>query len=230
MMDEITLRALNTFTKNLKYLEEHHKPIFEKIALLNHLIDEGQYTEHYALEYKDEGYFDILEIATNEFLYKSNSLEAAQRMVDVIDFKRTGAIFKGQKYVYATEEQADRIDNSELSFHNSLWGTIKIINYVSKFAPAESFMNRVHKVIFLGIGLEITEYFIPVSHSMDEWMFKFYILIPWFFEEDTRYTSLRKIIDIFYCIIDHECYSILETCMGLGTSITREMIHKNNIF
>lgn len=152
-MDEITLKALNTFTKNLKYLEEHHKPIFEKIALLNHLIDEGKYTEHYALEYKDEGYFDILEIETNEFLYKSNSLEAAQRMVDVIDFKRTGAIFKGQKYVYATEEQADRIDNSELSFHNSLWGTIKIINYVSKFAPAESFMNRVHKVIFLGIGL-----------------------------------------------------------------------------
>ena len=153
MMDEITLRALNTFTKNLKYLEEHHKPIFEKIALLNHLIDEGQYTEHYALEYKDEGYFDILELETNEFLYKSNSLEAAQRMVDVIDFKRTGAIFKGQKYVYATEDQADRIDNSELSFHNSLWGTIKIINYVNKFAPAESFMNRVHKVIFLGIGL-----------------------------------------------------------------------------
>ncbi len=152
-MDEITLRALNTFTKNLKYLEEHHKPIFEKIALLNHLIDEGQYTEHYALEYKDEGYFDILELETNEFLYKSNSLEAAQRMVDVIDFKRTGAIFKGQKYVYATEDQADRIDNSELSFHNSLWGTIKIINYVNKFAPAESFMNRVHKVIFLGIGL-----------------------------------------------------------------------------
>lgn len=152
-MDEITLRALNTFTKNLKYLEEHHKPIFEKIALLNHLIDEGQYTEHYALEYKDEGYFDILELETNEFLYKSNSLEAAQRMVDVIDFKRTGAIFKGQKYVYATEDQADRIDNSELSFHNSLWGTIKIINYVNKFAPAESFMNRVYKVIFLGIGL-----------------------------------------------------------------------------
>lgn len=153
MMDEITLRALNTFTKNLKYLEEHHKPIFEKIALLNHLIDEGQYTEHYALEYKDEGYFDILELETNEFLYKSNSLEAAKRMVDTIDFKRTGAVFKGQKYVYATEEQADRIDNSELSFHNALWGTIKIINYVTKFAPAESFMNRVHKIIFLGIGL-----------------------------------------------------------------------------
>lgn len=152
-MDEITLKALNTFTKNLKYLEEHHKPIFEKIALLNHLIDEGQYAEHYALEYKDEGYFDILELETDEFLYKSNSLEAAKRMVDTIDLKRTGAVFKGQKQVYATEEQADRIDNSELSFHNALWGTIKIINYVTKFAPAESFMNRVHKIIFLGIGL-----------------------------------------------------------------------------
>ena len=127
-MDEITLKALNTFTKNLKYLEEHHKPIFEKIALLNHLIDEGQYTEHYALEYKDEGYFDILELETNEFLYKSNSLEAAKRMANAIDMKRMGAVFKAQKLVFATDKQAEMIDKSQLSFHNSLWATIKIIN------------------------------------------------------------------------------------------------------
>lgn len=152
-MDEITKKALNTFANNMKYFEEHQKTVFDKITLLNQIIDEGIYTENYALEYKEEGYFDILELASNEFLYKSNSIEAASRMVDAIDLKRTGAVFKGQKYVFATEEQADKIDNSELGFHNSLWGTIKIINYVSEFANANSMMNRVHKIIFLGIGL-----------------------------------------------------------------------------
>ncbi len=152
-MDDITLKALQTFHDNLIYLENNHKAVFDKITLLNHLIDEGKYPERYALEYKPEGYFDILELATGEYLYKENSIASARRMVDAIDLKRTGAIFKGQKYVYATDAQADAIDQSELSFHNSLWATIKIINYVSKYASPDTEMNRVNKIIFLGIGL-----------------------------------------------------------------------------
>ena len=74
-------------------------------------------------------------------------------MANSVDFKRTGGIFKAQKYVRASEEQAERIDTSELSFHNSLWSTIKIINYVNTYTPPETYMNRVHKIIFLGIGL-----------------------------------------------------------------------------
>lgn len=152
-MDDITLKALNTFKENLKYFEENHKSIFEKITLLNHIIDEGTYKEHYALEYKEEGYFDILELETNEFLYKGNSIEAAKRMVDAVDLKRTGAIFRAQKHVFATEEQADAIDKSKLSFHNGLWATIKVINYASKYASLDTHMGRVHKIIFLGVGL-----------------------------------------------------------------------------
>jgi len=152
-MDEITQKALKLFQENMKYFEEHQKVVFEKISLLNQLINEGVYEEKYALEYKDEGYFDILELSSNEFLYKSNSIEASQRMIDTIDLKRTGAVFKGQKYVYATEEQAEVIDKSELSFHNALWATAKIIKYIEKYTSPESYMNRVYKIIFLGIGL-----------------------------------------------------------------------------
>jgi len=152
-MEAVELEALKTFKENLDYLEKNHKPIYDKINLLNQLIDEGQYTEHYALEYKEEGYFDILELDSNDFLYKNNSIEASKRMAEMIDLKRTGAVFKGHKFVLATDEQADYIDKSELSFHNSLWATIKIINYVSKYSTPETYMNRVHKVIFLGVGL-----------------------------------------------------------------------------
>lgn len=152
-MEDITLNALHTFQKNLAYLEKNHKTIYDKVNLLNLLIEEREYTEHYALEYKEEGYFDILELSSNEFLYKENSIDSAKRMVDMIDLKRTGAVFKGQKYVYATDEQAEIIDKSELSFHNALWSTIKIINYVTAHASPETSMDRVNKIIFLGIGL-----------------------------------------------------------------------------
>lgn len=153
MAEDIATKAIQTFQENLKYLEEHHKPIYDKINLLNALIEEGKYTEQYALEYKEEGYFDILELSSNEFLYKENSKENAKRMVDGFDLKRTGAIFKGQKFIMASDENADKIDKSDLSFHNSLWATIKIINYVSKHASADTHMNSVQKVIFLGVGL-----------------------------------------------------------------------------
>ncbi|MBV5278271.1 MAG: motility associated factor glycosyltransferase family protein [Campylobacteraceae bacterium] len=152
-MNDIEQKALQTFTKNLKYFEDNHKPIFEKLTLLNQLIDDGTYPEHYALEYKEEGYFDILELNTHEFLYKNNSIEAAKRMVNIIDLQRTGAVFKAQQYVFATDLQAEAIDQSELCFHNALWATIKIINYVSKYATPETQMHRVHKIIFLGMGL-----------------------------------------------------------------------------
>lgn len=152
-MDDITLKALQTFQNNLTFLETHHKAVFDKIALLNLLIDEESYTEKYALEYRDNSYFDILELSSGEFLYKNNSNLASVRMVNTIDLKRTGAVFKAQKFILATDEQADFIDKSELTFHNSLWATAKITNYVTKYASPNSTMDCVHKIIFLGVGL-----------------------------------------------------------------------------
>lgn len=152
-MDDITANALRTFDKNLRFLEQNNKGLFEEITLLNLLIDEGTYGERYALEYKEEGYFDIVELATNECLYKENSLHHAERAIEEIHFKRTGAIFKAQKSFFATQEQAEEIDKSELTFHNSLWATIKLTNYVTQYASPQTYLARVHKIIFLDIGL-----------------------------------------------------------------------------
>lgn len=152
-MDDISIKALETFQKNLKYFEENHKTVFDKINLLNLLIEEGDYAEHYALEYTQEGYFDILELCSNEYLYKENSIEHAKRIVDTIDFKRTGAVFHAQRFAYADEESAEIIDKSELSFHNAMWATIKIINYTKRYAAPETHMYNVGKIIFLDVGL-----------------------------------------------------------------------------
>lgn len=152
-MENIEQNVLATFKKNLIYLQTHHKAIYEKIFLLNTLIEESAYIEKYALEYKEEGCFDILELSSQKYLYNENSIESAQRVINVYDLKKTGAVFKAQKYCYATDEQAEFIDKSELSFHNALWATIKIINYTKKYAHDNMHMKCSNKIIFLGIGL-----------------------------------------------------------------------------
>lgn len=152
-MEQVEKQALITFQKNLAYLQTYHHAIYEKITLLNSLIEEGQYIEHYALEYKEESYFDVCELSTRQYLYNENSLKSAQRVIEAYNLKKTGGVFKAQKYCYATDEQAEIIDKSELSFHNALWATIKIINYTKKYASDETHMYKSNKVIFLGIGL-----------------------------------------------------------------------------
>lgn len=152
-MENIEQQALITFKKNLAYFETSHRTVFNKINLLNTLIEEGQYAEKYTLEYKNEGYFDVFELSSGQYLYNENSIESSKRVINIYNLQRTGGVFKAQKYVDATDEQAELVDNSDLTFHNALWATIKIINYTKKYAHDKTHMIRSNKAIFLGLGL-----------------------------------------------------------------------------
>ncbi len=152
-MQNVEVKAVQTYQKNLNYLEKNHQKLFERISLLNAMIESGKYEEKYSLEYKEEGYFDIKEFASDEYLYKMDSTKHAKNMVNMVDKKRSGGVFKALKYVRANESQAEIIDKSELSFHNALWATIKLINYVNKYTPPTTYLKRVNKAIFLDIGL-----------------------------------------------------------------------------
>jgi len=154
-MKDIEIKALKTYQNNLLYFEKNHKNIYEKITLLGTIIEDGTYQEHYALEYKDEGYFDVKELESNEYLYKMDSTQHATNMKNLIDKKRVGGVFKGLKATYASDANAEIIDKSNLSFHNYHWASIKIINYTSKYTTKDTYMKRVYKAIFIGIGLGI---------------------------------------------------------------------------
>lgn len=151
-MEQIEQQALQTYQKNLIYFEKNHPYLYKKLVALDTVIAEGLYQERYSLEYR-EGYFDIQELSSGEWLYGENSVEYSKKIVDGVDFKRSGGVFKALRYVYATDAQADELDRSELSFHNSLWATIKIINYVDPYTASDTYMSQVHKVIFLEVGL-----------------------------------------------------------------------------
>jgi hypothetical protein len=154
-MDQIQKKAIMRYQENLIFFENNHPILYKKLLLLDTAITNGAYTERYSLEYKNEGYFDVLEIISGEYLYGINSNQHAQSVVDSLNFSRIDGVFEAQRFVDFSPEMADIVDQSELHFHNALWASIKIIEYSKKFSPRTSHMKRVNKLLFLGIGLGI---------------------------------------------------------------------------
>lgn len=152
--EDIEQKAIKTYHHNLLYFKEHHTNTYTKLSLLEQAIELGQYKENYSLEYIDDKYFDVQELASKEFLYAVNSLEYSKKLVTTVDTKKTGGVFQAVKYVDFSPDMVEKIDKSKLTFHNSLWATIKIIDYVRKFSRAQNTsMINVYKTIFLDIGL-----------------------------------------------------------------------------
>lgn len=153
-MNKVEQEAIQTYEKNISFLKKSHPNIYNKIATLESAISSGAYKENFALEYKDEGYFDIVELSSGLHYYDQNSINYSKTIVDSANTSRNQGIFRGQRFVDFSPEMADIIDKSELSFHNALWATAKIVEYSKKYAPKETtYMKCVNKLIFLGTGL-----------------------------------------------------------------------------
>lgn len=153
-MQNAQRKALETYKENLAYLAQNHQILHEKLILLDTAISSEIYVERYILEYKNEGYFDVLEVKSGDYLYGENSIHLAQDIVDSMDFSRTSGVFEAQRFVDFSPEMPDIIDQSRLHFHNALWASIKLIEYSKKVAPRETTqMKAVYKLLFLGIGL-----------------------------------------------------------------------------
>ena len=149
----IEQQAYSLYQTNLNYFKNTFPELYEKLNLLDVAIQLGQYKENLALEYNNN-YFDLRDEQSKEWLYGENSLDYSNHLVNLIDKKKTGGVFEAQRNVDYSPEMPDIIDKSELHFHNALWASIKIIDYVKNNAPKNnSTMKNVYKSIFIGTGL-----------------------------------------------------------------------------
>lgn len=204
-MQDIQQQVITTYQKNLEYLQQYHCDLHNKLIVLETALASEQYNERYLLEYK-EGYFDVLEIGSGEFLYGGNSLLYSQQIVEMTDLKKTGGVFQAQKYADFSPEMPDIIDKSELHFHNALWATAKIIEYTKLHASkATTSMNSIYKNIFIGSGLGL---------HIPEICHKLHTKIAFIQENDlelfrlslfvTDYAKLSKEVKLFFSIMDNE--------------------------
>lgn len=173
-MNNIEILALQIYKSNLLYFEKNHFELYKRIITLEASISQGIYKERYALEYKEEGYFDVRELSTDCFMYGENSNKYTEKLLRIVDTKKTGCVFEAQQRFPIKEEELEEIGDFK-NFHSSLWATAKILFYNSKVAPKDSSeMEKIYKFIFLetGLGLHIPiileKYNIPISFILEK--------------------------------------------------------------
>lgn len=168
-MDNIAQTAINTFHENLLFLQENNPALWEKINALSTAIEKHYYQERYSLEYKEEGYFDVLEIDSGKWLYGSDSRKHAQLAAKSIDFTKQDNLFETFYNFDISKEQTKQISQLDISEH-SMAGSADLIYYANTHASKHNTtMKKLYKFIFLGtgLGLHITE----IHHKLHSFVY-----------------------------------------------------------
>lgn len=202
-MQDIEQKAFAIYKKNLNYLKEQDKHLFDKINLLSTLIEEEKYRQKYALEYKQEGYFDIQEISTQNWLYNEHSNKYSDKLKNSVNYKRTGSVFEAQSR-FAIDSNNIEVYGEMKNFRSSLWATAKIIDYNAKNAPKNnSEMKELYKFIFINTGLGL---------HVESIIKKFNIKVAFIYEDNlelfrlslfvTDYSELSSKTNLIFSIMD----------------------------
>ncbi|MBA1437670.1 MAG: motility associated factor glycosyltransferase family protein [Epsilonproteobacteria bacterium] len=146
-MQSIETQAIENFHNNMDYLKKHHNELFHKVDIFQNGLESGYTFEKYTLEYKNEGYFDVQNLQTKEFLYSDNSEKISQSLCDQINFKKDHFSFQGFRLVYGFE---DRELDDMASSHKDIY---PIMSYYLERYPYETTMKKIEKFMFIGTGL-----------------------------------------------------------------------------
>lgn len=149
--EELTSIAISTYKNNLEYFEKHQKSVYEKLAALDSAIEQNHYQNRYDLIIKD-GYFDVLEFSSGNYLYNSNSNDYAANVAESIDFEKNANVFETFKKVKIDEEKLKEYAKVDID-ENNLSGFAPILHYLDKNKISPSSLEKIKKFIFFGAGL-----------------------------------------------------------------------------
>ncbi len=150
-MQNIEQKAITTFQNNLLFLSEKYPEVFKKVDILSQAIENGSYKERYALEYKD-GYFDVLDTSTDQWLYGSSSIEAAKKAADEINYSKDKGVIE-TFYNYNFTDEAIEYANEEDPTVSKFVLIAPVVGFARKLLPKTTIMKQIYKFIFFGVGL-----------------------------------------------------------------------------
>jgi hypothetical protein len=105
------------------------------------------------LEYKEEGYFDVLDTTTQQYLYGSSSIEYAKSAAKSVNFEKKENLFETFYDVYISPEDAKSYKNAPI-IDSSYSASAPIISYANQYAQKnDAKMKKLYKYIFFGTGL-----------------------------------------------------------------------------
>ena len=82
---------------------------------------------------------------------------------------------------------------------------------------------------FLGICMEVIDYFSPILHPIEKCMFECDIAVPWLLHQDTGDSIHTEFMCILHRVIDHDAHSDLMAYLGFWFHIIGEVVHEVDI-
>lgn len=169
--------ALICFEENIKYFQANQPQIIKKLSALESAIDKGIYNNKYEIVLEDEGYYDVLERATHNKLYGSNSKKYAQHVANSINFNKDENLYKTFK-----EYPLDIEDTKDIS---------TLMKYIKTSSETSNQMISLDKFIFFGVGLGI-----HINSVNDKIHAKSYLII----EDDLELFRLSMLVAPYYLL------------------------------
>lgn len=149
-MEDIQDKAINNYQENMAFFKEANLTLYNKLFALETLLNDGSYNQKYDLDYKD-GYFDIIELSTNTYLYNQNSEKFSEQITEQITHKKDDQTFKSYRKNNFDDKTIDflKAQNAYTQFTT----TSEITNYYYSNTDDSMSMVDIEKFIFLGTGL-----------------------------------------------------------------------------
>ncbi len=145
-------QAIQNYHDNIAYFKEQQPRLFKQLMDFETALDKGYYSEKYALEYKDEGYFDVKELESGKYFYASNSNHYAKEAAKRVNWQKGESVFKTfYDYEFSSEDLA--LYESRDIATDSYYAYSKIMQYTRDVAPESGEMKKIKKFIFFGVGL-----------------------------------------------------------------------------
>jgi len=148
----IETQAQNTYEKNMLYFQLEHQGLYNQLAAFENALQNQYYTPKYELEYKQEGYFDVVELESKKWLYDIDSNEHAKAAKKYVDFSKKDNLFETFRDLAFTEEMLHKYENMS-PLESAIVTIAPIVNYTNQFANKETTMKKIYKFIFMGVGL-----------------------------------------------------------------------------
>ncbi len=147
-MESVENQVMQLYQDNLSYIQSNHPELFRTLQVFEYALEQNEIEENYALELKDEGYFDIKDLKQDKWLYGEDSNAYSQYLCDQVSFKKAVSSFEGFKIVNIQDiEAAKKNDKDGTS------GIYPMFSYYLENSRKDEEVLSIRKFIFLGVGL-----------------------------------------------------------------------------
>jgi len=147
-IEAVEKQIVQLYQDNVTYLQENHPELFKTLQYFEYALENEEIEENYALELKDEGYFDIKDLKKDKWLYGEDTNAYSKSLSEKVSLKKAVSSFEGFSVIDVQNvEEAKKNDKDGIS------GIYPMMSYYLENSREDEEVLSIRKFIFLGVGL-----------------------------------------------------------------------------